>query len=417
MTVLVERHYIRGTAEIIRLCENSCLLWNRCNVILRAAFLGGRKFPSMNQLVKRVEKEDYYKNLHNTKTAKQTIRLCLEDWSNFFKSLAAYKKDKSKYKKRPHPPGYKKFLAQVIFYNETIIGGRSGKQLDYLEPTNHCLGIPTKVKEFKQLKITPKKWGFVAEVSYDPDVQPKTEEERKEGEKKKLQLPAKGGYCCIDLGLDNLCAITSDQHVPLLINGRPLKSINQWFNKNRCPKRNRKRYWLIENYFHHVSKFLIDVCLYFGNHTIVIGKNDGWKQKSKLGKRNNQNFQYISFGKLIEKIQYKAKLAKIHVIVTEESYTSKASFIDRDPIPAYDPDVVSPKMSGKRIKRGLYRTKNGLLVNADINGSANIGRKVILDKRVLLRLDRSLAVRPVRINPLLSSERGFGEWILKANEV
>ena len=109
--------------------------------------------------------------------------------------------------------------------------------------------------------------------------------------------------------------------------------------------------------------------------TIVLGKNDNWKQNINIGKANNQNFTFIGHAKLIEKIKYKAKLIGINVIIVEESYTSKASFLDRDKIPVYGTDDSKVKFSGKRIERGLYRTKKGIFINADVNGASNIIRK------------------------------------------
>ena len=156
----------------------------------------------------------------------------------------------------------------------------------------------------------------------------------------------------------------------------------------------------MENYFHHVSKLIVAKCLKFSIGTIIIGKNDGWKCEMNLGKKANQNFQYVPFWNLMRKIKYKAELAGLEVIFTEEAYTSKASFLDRDPLPKYEQDVAPPTFSGKRIGRGRYKTSDGRVINADVNGSANIGRKVIRDEDVILRLDRSVAATPVRVNPL-----------------
>ena len=111
-----------------------------------------------------------------------------------------------------------------------------------------------------------------------------------------------------------------------------------------------------------------------------------------------QQFQYVPFFNLIQKIAYKASIVGIKVVFTEEAYTSKASFLDRDPLPVYG--EAEPVFSGKRVKRGLYRAADGRLLNADVNGSANIGRKVIGDEDIILRLDRSLVARPLAINPL-----------------
>lgn len=336
--------------------------------------------PDINALAQLVHNEPSFKNLHNTKTAKQTVRKVLSDWSNFRKALAAYKKDPSKFAKKPRPPHYKERLAQVIFYNETI--KKKLLKQGIITPTNQCFSIKSS-RQFKQVVITPKRFGFVVDVQYE----------------KELPHKVKGkGVCCIDIGLNTLAAITSDQFSPILVNGRIVKSINQWYNKHPSKTNGRKRHWRLENYFHNASKMIVELCMKTGCGTIIIGKNDGWKQEMHLGKKTNQNFQYVPFFNLIQKIAYKASIVGIKVVFTEEAYTSKASFLDRDPLPVYGEQ--EPEFSGKRVKRGLYRAADGRLLNADVNGSANIGRKVIGDSDIIARLDRSLAARPLAINPL-----------------
>ena len=385
--LLVERHKIKATPLIVKLCENSKELYNKCNYHMRYRWFSNLKnddwtisLPDINALIRFVQHEPSFKNLHNTKTAKQTVRKCLSDWGNFRKALAAYKKNPANFVKKPRPPHYKERLAQVIFYNETI--KKKPLKQGIITPTNGCFSIKSN-RQFKQVVITPKRFGFVVDVQYEQESPHKT----------------KGtGICYIDIGLNNLAAITSDQFSPILVNGRILKSVNQWFNK--CPsKRNaNKRYFRIENYFHHVSKYVIDLCCKHNVGTIIIGKNDGWKQRMNLGKKTNQNFQYVPFYRLMEKIKYKAAIAGIRIVFTEEAYTSKASFLDHDPLPAYEENV-SHEFSGKRVKRGLYKSSSKF-IHGDVNGSLNIGRKVIGDKVYETFLDRSIAAMPVRINPL-----------------
>lgn len=385
--LLVERHQIKATPQIIELCKNSKELYNKCNYYMRKQWFSNLKnenwdtsLPDINVLVGFIQHEPSFKNLHNTKTAKQTIRKCLSDWSNFRKALKVYNKNSNGFLSKPKPPHYKDKLAQVIFYNETI--KKKPLKQGIITPTNGCFSIKSS-REFKQVVITPKKFGFVVDVQYE----------------KESPHKVKGkGVCCIDIGLNTLAAITSDQFSPILINGRIVKSINQWYNK--CPsKRNgRKRYFRLENYFHHVSKLIIELCLRHNCGTIIIGKNDGWKQNMKMRKSVKQNFQYVPFCNLMQKINYKAALVGIRIVFTEEAYTSKASFLDRDSLPRYG--EAEPIFSGKRVKRGLYRTANGRLINADVNGSANIGRKVIQNEEIIQGLDRSVAATPVRVNPL-----------------
>jgi putative transposase len=387
----VERHYHHGNQSIINLCKTSKELYNKCNYYMRKAWFGKQPLPNISQLCQTVKHEHCFKNLHNTKTAKQTIIKVLSDWSNFRKSLLQYKLNPSKFKNKPKPPNYKKKLAQVIFYNETI--RKKPLKEGIITPTNDIFKIKSE-RNFKQVIITPKSFGFIIEIVYE-------EEEQNE------KISSKS-ICNIDLGLNNLMTLTSDQLFPILINGRIVKSINQWYNKKpkKKPKKKiskkqklKKRYFRLENYFHHASKMLIDLCKKHNVGLIIIGKNDGWKQNLNLGKVNNQNFQYVSFNNLLQKIEYKAEIAGIQVIYTEEAYTSKSSFLDRDPLPKYE-EGVKHEFSGKRISRGQYRTKDGRIINADVNGSANNGRKVIQDEDLLLKLDRSIAAMPERINPL-----------------
>ena len=353
---------------------------------MRKAWFGKQRLPDITILVSSTKDLDSFNQFDNTKTAKQTIRRCLTDWSNYKKALNSYYKDPSKFISKPRPPYYKKKLNQVTFYQETI-SKMILKRTGMISPTNGCFSIKSSHTNFKQVVITPKTFGFIIEVQY-------------EGMEAKRKDKSKTGICCIDVGVNNLCAISSDQHNSILINGRIMKSINRWYNMNPSRKRSEKRYFRIENYFHHVSKLIVQNCVKYGIGKIIIGKNDGWKQEIKMRKKSKQNFQSIPYILLFNKIKYKAAQEGIEVLFTEEAYTSKASFIDRDPIPAYKEEMEEPIFSGKRCKRGLYRTKDGILVNADVNGSANIGRKVIQDDEILIKLDRSLSARPVKINPL-----------------
>jgi putative transposase len=200
-----------------------------------------------------------------------------------------------------------------------------------------------------------------------------------------------------------------------------VKSINQFYNKRkaelqsqlrrkgttkRMERMTNKRNRRIDHYMHTASKRIIDLLVKEGIGMLVIGKNDGWKQEVNMGKRNNQNFVQVPHARFIAMLTYKAELVGIQVKIQEESYTSKASLLDLDPLPVHDPNNSDEKhkFSGKRIKRGLYRAKDGRKINADINGSGNIIRKVAPDafsevegvedgKAVLA----SLVVHPVRL--------------------
>ncbi len=184
--------------------------------------------------------------------------------------------------------------------------------------------------------------------------------------------------------------------MPRLVNGRKLKSINQWYNKRMkelkwcLPKEDRERVTKqmeritnhrnrqVNHYLHAASKAIIDFLVKQGVGTIIVGKNSFWKQEAGMGRRNNQNFVQIPHARFIDMLTYKAELVGIKVEVQEESYTSKASFLDLDPIPTYKPnDETEYTFSGKRFGRRnrLYRTKYGKVICADVNGSYNILRK------------------------------------------
>ena len=407
----VERHFTKGNAELIRLCELSKELYNRCNFFMRKAWYTPtpekyRQLPDLNILINKVRELDCFKELHNTKTAKQTVRKCLSDWGTYKKSLAAYRQYPHKFVKCPKPPNYKERMAQVIYYNETIKGGQTGKPLTTLTATNDCFSVPC-TKAYKQVVITPKHFGFMIEVQYE------TNEQVTSIPATKLDKPkmSKDKVCCIDVGVNTLAAITSDQHKPILVNGRIVKSINQWYNKNPSKSRLRKRYFRLENYFHHVSKLIVENCQNLGIGRIIIGKNDYWKQEIRMRKPQKQMFQQIPFLNLFEKIKYKAAMFGIEVVFTEEAYTSKASFLDHDPLPAYGEEP--PVFSGKRDGRGLYRSGTTTW-NADVNGSLNIGRKVIGDALYGI-VDRSVAATPVAVNPLRKSN-GEG-WMVDGSNL
>jgi IS605 OrfB family transposase len=228
----------------------------------------------------------------------------------------------------------------------------------------------------------------------------------------------------IDLGLNNLVALTSNQpgFTPLLINGRPLKSINQFYNKRKAQlqsqvKRGRKTSsriqrltrWInqkVDNYLHHTSRLIVDLLIAKQIETLVIGKNVQWKTEIDLGKQTNQNFVSIPHARLIEMLEYKSRLVGIKVRVQEESYTSQSNFLGLDPIPVYGKTDKDAVFSGKRIKRGLYKTSAGQLINSDINGSYNILRKAI--PNAFSNGIESCAVQPRRVNPLKVKVKGEG---------
>ncbi|MGK7882547.1 MAG: RNA-guided endonuclease InsQ/TnpB family protein, partial [Crocosphaera sp.] len=225
----------------------------------------------------------------------------------------------------------------------------------------------------------------------------------------------------IDLGLNNLATVVSSTDESFIIDGRWLKSKNQWFNKRRAKlvshkdkqginHLTKKEAWLsyrrknqVNDYLNKAAKYIINFCLSRKIGTIVVGYNPTLKQNSNMGKRNNQNFVQIPIFTLRLKLKSLCERYGINYVEQEESYTSKASSLDRDPMPVYNADnPVKPKFSGRRVKRGLYKTRDGHLINADCNGSLGIGLKS-KHKLSFERVSRVCLTQPVRINVLRES--------------
>ena len=222
-------------------------------------------------------------------------------------------------------------------------------------------------------------------------------------------MESNNNYVAIDLGVDNLATLTNNIGLqPIVINGKTIKSINQYYNKklsklksyvgnkssNRIKNLSVKRNNIINTHFHRISRYIINYCIQHNIKSIVIGKNERWKQKSKMNKRSNQKFIHVPFETLISQLTYKGEDVGIKVITVKEQYTSKSSFIDNDPLPT---KMGIYEFNGKRIKRGLYKSKNGLLINADVNGSYNILRKCNPQFNYDERIE-GISLYPVRVN-------------------
>ena len=221
-------------------------------------------------------------------------------------------------------------------------------------------------------------------------------------------------YFSIDPGLNNIVSIYNNIGIrPLLYNGRPIKSINQYYNKTNAKLRSElpsniksskrlkqlsfKRNNKIDYEMHKISTHIINEAVKNNISKIIIGNNVGWKESINIGRRNNQNFVNIPHTKLFNQLLYKGLMNGIEVIFTEESYTSKASFFDKDKLPVYGEND-NHKFSGRRISRGLYKDSKGSLWNADLNGGGNIMRK-ISDKAAYknIRKTKELMKRPILI--------------------
>jgi len=383
-------------------------LYNAALYEIRQAFFADGIWLRYAALDKRMQSHEAYKALP-AKVSQQVLKQLDDVWTSFFEACRAYKQAPSTFTGRPKLPKYKDKAKgrNLLVYTAQAVS-KKGLKRGLIKPSMLPIEVQAKQKDVSQVRMVPKNGFYVVEVIYEKAI-------------KHAEVNPEY-YAGIDMGVNNLVALTANKpgFQSVLVNGRPVKSINQWYNKRKADlqkqlghtgttkrmerltnKRNRR----IEHYMHTASRRIIDLLVKEGIGTLVIGKNDGWKQECNLGKRNNQNFVSIPHARLIAMLTYKAELVGIRVVVTEESYTSQASLLDLDPLPVRDPNNGGEQhtFSGKRIKRGLYRASDGRVLNADINGAGNTIRKVAPDafskvegvedgKAVLA----SLVVHPVR---------------------
>lgn len=373
---LTETHLIRPNHKLYSICDELCFksknLYNAALFEFRQSFfdkeLDTLTWQNINRIFNQSNQFDYREL--PSKVSNTVLKKLGNNISSFWSLVK-----KSDYKKKVNLPKYLhktdgRFI--VEFNKQTFSNKRDDDNNLIICKSSLNLAIPTKVENPQQVRIVPKTGCYVIEVIY----------EIKENKPKQNQRVAS-----IDLGLNNLATVvTNDGDNPILISGKKIKSINQYYNKitskqksllpnNIFTSKSLGRLWLKRNNkisyeIHKITKFLAN---YFDERDVskvIIGNNSGWKNEINLGKRNNQNFVNIPYTKFINQLTYKCQLLGITVITREESYTSKASFLDYDEIPNYK-DEIKPKFSGKRVKRGLYRSTTRK-INSDVNGAYNI---------------------------------------------
>jgi putative transposase len=393
---LVERHVINRQHQFWNICDQLAFkskdLYNAANYIQRQYFFDSGKYHTLPTLYHLIKNHQAYRALP-TKVSKQICKVLVLAWTGFVSAMKAWKKGPSKFLGQPRIPQYKHKTdgRNVVVYSDESVS-RPGLRKGFVVLSQSGIKISTKIESVDQVRIVPQKTCYVIEVVYTAVVPQQTT----------------GYTAAIDLGLSNLMTATSNNPgiKPLIVNGKPLKAINQLFNKRKSIAQSNnairqaldlvhKRNHRVSNYLHTASRRVINWCLANGISQLIVGKNHGWKQEINIGKSNNQHFTAIPHARLIQMLEYKGALAGIKVITTEEAYTSIASALDGDQLPKYG--KATPSFSGKRLKRGLYRSASGSLINADVNGSLNIGRKVIPD---FVKGIEGLPFIPVVVDPL-----------------
>jgi len=401
---LVEQHVIdRKDPRFVAIDSASFAsknLYNAALYVLRQAYILEGRYLSYSEMDKRMQQHEAYKALP-AKVAQKVLDQLDKAWQSFFDARKAYKEDPTKFLGCPRLPKYKHKTKgrNLLVYTQQAVS-RKGLKRGLIQLSMLPITVKTKQQHLDQVRIVPKSSYYVVEVIYEKAVQP---------------ADVNPAFCAgVDIGVNNLAAIASNKpgFVPVLVNGRPAKSINQYYNKRRAQLQKKrkvheedtsrmerlttKRTRRIYHYLHTASRQIIALLVKEGIGTLVIGKNPQWKQGVNQGKRNNQNFVSIPHARFIEMLSYKAELVGIRVVITEESYTSKASFLDLDELPAYNPEETEQyRFSGKRVKRGLYRASGRRYINSDVNGAYNIIWKVAPD--AFAKGVEGAVVHPVRI--------------------
>ena len=371
---LTEKHIIKQTHAFYNECDILCFqsknIYNQAIYNVRQHFFNTKTYLNYYQNYNLTKTQECYDYLPK-KVFCQTLKLVDRNFKSFFSLL----KNKSIKNKLP------KYLDKtngrcITIYPKQAISLKEFKKNGKLHLSQTGVYIKTKLADFndlKEVRIVPKVNHYVIEVVY------KVVEKTHKGN---------GKIAAIDLGLDNLATIAfNDGSMPLIINGKPLKSINQYYNKEKAHyqgklhghkhtskyiqtltnKRNNK----VTDYLHKASRMLVNQLVSKGISVLVIGKNPNMKQDINIGKVNNQNFVQVPIMRFADIMKYKCELEGIKVILNEESYTSKCSFLDGEEICKHT------KYLGRRVKRGLFVSKNGIKINADVNGAYNIMKKAI----------------------------------------
>ena len=377
------------------LCHIAKNLKNQAIYNVRQHYFKNRKYLSYNENYKMLKNSENYKKL-NSNMAQQILKEVDESFKSFFALLKLAKNGQYNGKiKLPNYLDKDGFTTLVIGFvrlkDDMLIVPYSNSFKKTHQEVKVKLPSVLKDKKIKEIRIIPKQHSRYFEIQYIYEVEEVQRELNKEN------------VLGIDLGIDNLCTCVTNTGASFIIDGRKLKSINQYYNKInaklqsikdkqkierttlRQKRITRKRNNRINDYLSKAARTIVNYCLNNDIGKLVLGYNEDFQRNSNIGSINNQNFVNIPYGKLRDKLIYLCKLYGIEFKLQEESYTSKASFFDGDEIPIYDKENLQEYIfSGKRIKRGLYQTSTGKLINADCNGALNILRKSkVVDLSVL----------------------------------
>ena len=409
------KHLTKEEYNILKeLCRTAKNLTNQAIYNVRQYYFQEKQFLRYEANYHELKYLENYKLL-NSNMAQQTLKDVDLIFKSFFGLIKLAKQGKYNFKHIKLPNylpknGYANLIIGQIRIKDNILtipfSNTFKKKINKKNKIQIKIPQVLEGKKIKEIQIIPKFNARFFEIQYTYEIQ-----------KENINLNINNALA-IDLGVNNLCTCVTNTGKSFIVDGRKLKSINQFFNKQNAKlqsikdKQNikkqtkqqylisRKRKNRVDDYINKTCRYIINYCIANDIGTLVIGYNQSFQNKTNLGKKTNQIFTHLPFGKIRERLEYLCKRYNINYVMQEESYTSKASFFDNDELPIYNAD--NPQkytFSGNRVYRGLYRTKGGYLFNADCNGALNILRKSkAVDLTVLCRRGELDTPKRIRIS-------------------
>ena len=383
---LTERHTIRKGHKYYEILDSEAYksknLYNATLYAVRQHFFEHKSYLSyysLQHVFQAEHQQDYY--ALPTKVAQQTMKMLDKNFKSFFRALSSYKNSPAKFKARPKIPGYldKDNGRYALIYTAQAISKKRLETDKVIKLSGIDVEIPTAVgyDNLCEVRVVRKPNAYVVEVVYDSG-------------KEEVEHVDNGRYAAIDLGVSNFSTVTSNVNgfQPFIVDGRYIKSVNRYYNKevsryksildcrnkgkkasNRIYRLTEKRNNRMSDFVHKASRMIVNQLVSNDIHTLVVGYNQGWKQDINIGRKNNQSFVQIPFERFLRLLDYKCRMEGIKLLTINEGYTSKCSFLDSEDICKHD------TYAGRRVKRGLFKSADGTLINADVNGSYNILRK------------------------------------------
>lgn len=401
--------------ELLKLCRVSKDLYNQAlYVCIQAMKQDEPKFLNyydLNEILQKTYNLEGTINyrLLKAQVSQQTLKLVASAMKSYFKAIKDYKQHPDKYTGQPKMPNY---LPRNGYFLLTYTNQSCSIKNGYLVLSKNLkIRIPQFRKyaeallAFQQVRIIPKKTYMKVEVVYE--------------QKDTTSLLDGNRSASIDLGLNNLVTMVTDFSEPIIYNGKPIKALNQQFNKaiakyrslleTNNGKKSSKRIERIyasrnnrmDDLMHKVSRHIVNTLERNNVGTLVCGRNKGWKDSIDLGRRTNQQFVQIPHERLIAMLRYKCEMVGIRFIENEESYTSKCDALALESICKHESYL------GRRVHRGLFQSSTGRTLNADVNGALNILRKVVGDSCVSRIADRGWLFQPRKLNNLYCLSSGI----------